>query len=246
GDDPGGADSDTRPERQYLADSLAHGLALHPVERDGVGGCATGCSRARLFSAASASTGTKATTAAPTMSEGSPTPACGTKTSVVTREERGSRRVAAQPAAINAATAGVCARPGRCAASTPALAPRNNAGKAGPPRKFPSEMAQARPLNTSRSVRVDNDSVASLLARSPKAFWPEKRTAVIGWPVDSLKAIASPPTTRAAATVSSRGRVSTRRFVQRASSTIANVTTAAASASRTVQPTSPHCGFEND
>ena len=198
---------------------------------------------ARLRSASSDSTVTKATTAATTMSDVTPTPACDTRTSVITTDESGSLRTAAQPAGISAATAGVCASPGRCAASTPALAPRNSAGKAGPPRKLPSEMPQASPLNTSRSASVDSDSVDSVLARSPKAFCPENSTAVIGFPVASLKAIASPPTVSAAAIVKSRGRVSTMRFVHRASSTRANVTTAAASARSTVQPTSPQPGL---
>src|SRR5262249_57842754 len=103
-----------------------------------------------------------------TMSEVRPTRAWETRTRVITTDEGGSRSTAAHAADINTATATVCATPGRCAASTPALAPRNNAGKAGPPRKFPSEIAQARPLNTSRSVRVDSANVDSLLARSPK------------------------------------------------------------------------------
>src|SRR5262249_59463072 len=114
------------------------------------------------------------------------------------------------------------------AGSGRATPPRNSAGKVGPPRKLPRETLHARPLNTSSSASVDSDRVGASSKRDLNASWPENTTASTGWPVDWLKAIASPPTTSAAAVVNRNGRVDTTRFVSRASSMIAATATAAA------------------
>ncbi len=53
--------------------------------------------------------------------------------------ESGSFNAAAVAAPIPTATAGVVSNPGRCAAASPAAAPRKIAGKIGPPRNPASE-----------------------------------------------------------------------------------------------------------
>ena len=77
---------------------------------------------------------------------------------------------------------------------SPATTPRKIAGKVGPPRKFPSEIDQASPLNRSSSVSVESEMVAACPKSVPKASWPEKSTASGDLSVASAKAIARPPT----------------------------------------------------
>src|SRR5262249_15759025 len=114
----------------------------------------------------------------------------------------------------------------------PATTPRNSAGNVGPPRKLPSEMLQASPLNTSRSASVESEIVAAELKSAPKASSPENSTEFAGSPVDSLKAIASPPTASPAAIVSRNWCVSTTRLSRRPTSIPANVTPTVATARR--------------
>ena len=64
-----------------------------------------------------------------------------------TTADRGSLSTEATAAPIPTVTAGVIEKPGSCAAISPAAAPRNSAGKTGPPRKAPSEIAQALSLS---------------------------------------------------------------------------------------------------
>src|SRR5215471_4286289 len=119
-------------------------------------------------------------------------PALETITRVMTVAERGSLRMDTAVAAISTATAGVSENPGRWAASRPAAVPRNRAGKVGPPRKLPSEMLQATPLNRRRNVRVDKARVGPCLIRELKASWPEYRTTSAGWWVIWANTIARP------------------------------------------------------
>ena len=44
---------------------------------------------------------------------------------------------------------------------SPATTPRKSAGKVGPPRKFPSEIDQASPLNSTSSASVESETVAA-------------------------------------------------------------------------------------
>src|SRR5262249_13634457 len=106
-------------------------------------------------------------------------------------------------------------------------------------------MLQASPLNSSSSPSVESETVAADVNRSPNASSPEKSTAVAGCSVACSNAIARPPTTSAAAMVSTNSRVSTTRLVQRATSTNANVTAAVAAASTIVQAKSPQPGPPN-
>jgi hypothetical protein len=57
----------------------------------------------------------------------------------------------------------------------------NRAGKVGPPRKLPSEMLQARPVNRSRNASVDKARVGPCLIRELKASWLENSTRSAGW-----------------------------------------------------------------
>ena len=147
-----------------------------------------------------------------------------------------------QAAAMRTATAGVSENPGRSAARSPAAAPRNNAGNVGPPRKFPSEMLQATPLNTRSSVSAERERPEASSKSASKACSPENSTAFAGSSVAWLKAIASPPTTSEAAIVSTKGCAETTRAVSRAISTMTNTTAAAAIASTIVHAKSPHPG----
>src|SRR5215475_7440833 len=104
-----------------------------------------------------------------------------TSSRVMTVAERGSLRIDTVVAAISTATAGVSENPGRWAASRPAAAPRNMAGKVGPPRKLPSEMLHARPLNRSSNDRVDKGRLGPWLIKELKAFSPENSTRSAGW-----------------------------------------------------------------
>jgi hypothetical protein len=90
-------------------------------------------------------------------------PALEVSSRVMMVADSGSSRMDTAAAAISTATAGVSENPGRCAASSPAAAPMNRAGKVGPPRKLPSEMLQARPLNRTRNARVDRDRAVPCL-----------------------------------------------------------------------------------
>ena len=69
----------------------------------------------------------------------------------------GSRKIVTMPAAMPTATATVIGNPGRCDIMIPAAAPRNIAGKVGPPRKLPSENAYATPLATSSSASAPSE-----------------------------------------------------------------------------------------
>src|SRR5262245_51448172 len=124
-----------------------------------------------------------ATTTATMISGATAIPDLDVKRRATTTDVSGSLNIATQAAPINEATACVSANPGRCEASRPPAAPRNNAGNVGPPRKLPRETLQARPLNTSRSASVDTDTVAAESKRDPKASWPENSTALTGWSV---------------------------------------------------------------
>src|SRR6266498_600042 len=98
-------------------------------------------------------------------------PALEVKRSAMTVADSGSLRIDTAVAAIRTATAGVSENPGRCAASRPPAAPMNKAGNVGPPRKLPSEILQARPLNSSRNAREDRDREGDCLIRERKATW---------------------------------------------------------------------------
>ena len=63
----------------------------------------------------------------------------------------------------------------------PPAAPMNRPGKVGPPRKLPSEILQATPLNKSRNASVDNATVGPCLIMEVKASWPEKSTIPADW-----------------------------------------------------------------
>src|SRR5262249_35568238 len=127
----------------------------------------------------------------------------------------------------------------------PATTPRKIAGNVGPPRKLPRESDQARPLKSRRSASVDNDTVAADENSPPNALSPENSTAFGDPLVDSAKAIASPPTARPAAIVSTKACLSTTRLDQRASSRTPKIPTAAMPDSAIVQAKSPHPGPPN-
>ena len=89
----------------------------------------------------------KATTTPTMMSGPEPAPDPPVRSTASTTAESGRFRTETTAAPMPTATAGVIEKPGRCEAITPAVAPRNSAGNVGPPRKPPSEMLQAIPLN---------------------------------------------------------------------------------------------------
>src|SRR3954452_17671864 len=94
-------------------------------------------------------------------------PADDVSSSAMTTEESGRRSIDTQAALISTATAGVSESPGRWSASSPATVPRNSAGNVGPPRKLPSEMLQATPLNSSNHANTDRDTVGASLTSAP-------------------------------------------------------------------------------
>src|SRR4051812_31414612 len=110
-------------------------------------------------------------------------PADPVSSSASTTEDSGSRRIDTAIAPIKAATAGVSAYPGRGEAITPMTAPRNRAGKVGPPRKLPMDRAQATPLQARSTKRVARDKVVPSLTRDAKAVSPENSTVLAGWSV---------------------------------------------------------------
>ncbi len=110
----------------------------------------------------------------------------------MTVADSGSLRTDTAVAAISTATAGVSENPGRCAASRPPTAPMNKPGNVGPPRKLPSEILQATPLNRSRNARVDRDRVGPCLITVLKASCPENRTTSADWSVIWANPIARP------------------------------------------------------
>ena len=90
-------------------------------------------------------------TTTPTMMRGSaPAPALAHSAEAMMIAERGRRRNATNIAPIQTGTATEDGRPGRCDSATPPAAPMSMAGKVGPPRKDPSEIAHAMLLNSTR------------------------------------------------------------------------------------------------
>jgi DNA-binding CsgD family transcriptional regulator len=112
-------------------------------------------------------------------------PALEVSSRAMTVADSGSRRTDTAAAAISTATAGVSENPGRCAASSPPAAPRNKAGKVGPPRKLPSEMHQAAPLNSSSHARVDR-----AFASAPRSDQPQGRSGLC--PETTVPVVESP------------------------------------------------------
>src|SRR5262249_46957962 len=149
-------------------------------------------------------------------------PAFAASSVAIITEVRGRRSTDTQTAPTRAAIAWVSAYPGRCSAISPATTPRKIAGKVGPPRKLPSEIDHGRLLNRSSRKSVDRDSVAACPNSDPNASSPEKRTDVVGSPVDCANAIARPPTASPATIVSTSGLSDTSRFDHLASSITAN------------------------
>ena len=123
-----------------------------------------------------------------------------------TTADRGSLSTEATAAPIPTVTAGVIEKPGSCAAISPAAAPRNSAGKTGPPRKAPSEIDQAMPLKAMSRASAVSDHVLASDTRGPTAFWPEKSTWSTPLSVVSAKAIAKPATAIAASGRNTNGR----------------------------------------
>src|SRR3954469_15508710 len=181
------------------------------------------------------------------MTSGSaPAPELAVRSAASTTADSGSLNTDATAAPIPTATAGVIEYPGNWAAIRPPAAPRNRAGKVGPPRKLPSEMAHARPLNTISNAIADSDQVAAPETSPGRASWPENRTSLTLFPEVSAKAIANPDTAIPATGTSTKGRVVTTRTVPRASRKMAKLTIATAAASRMLQPKSAMSGRAND
>ena len=90
-------------------------------------------------------------------------------------------------------------KPGRCEAIIPAAAPRNIAGKVGPPRKLASEIAHASPLKASSGASAPSDHVPPRRGDPGSWSWPENSTSLSCWSVASANAIASPATASPAA-----------------------------------------------
>src|SRR5262249_40076620 len=111
---------------------------------------ATGTSGASLAPAGrvSPSVAMWATTTATMISGPEPEPAGAVSRDAIITADNGRRRTHTVAAAMQTATPGVVGNPGRCDAMIPAAAPRNNAGKVGPPRKLPSDSPYAIPLKT--------------------------------------------------------------------------------------------------
>src|SRR5664279_1940084 len=97
---------------------------------------------------------TKATTTA-TMTSGVTASPSESSSSVASRTEViGSRSIVTHIAPIPMAAAGTTGNPGKWDNAIPPAAPRNIAGKIGPPRNPPNDTPYARPLHTSSTTRV--------------------------------------------------------------------------------------------
>jgi hypothetical protein len=123
-----------------------------------------------------------------------------------TAAETGSGRIAAVAAAMPAAIAGPMPYPGRPLSSAPAAAPRNSAGKIGPPRSVASDTAYARPFSASSATSAQTPGVSSDAVNVPSASCPERTTSTGERPVSSEYAPAAAAVTAAAPIAMSAGR----------------------------------------
>ena len=119
----------------------------------------------------------------------------------------------------------------------------NKAGNVGPPRKLPSEIAQATPLSVTTRNRAHSDSESACDSSAPNESSPENSTASELWSVAASKTIASAATARPARGVSSQGFRPTTRADTVASSTTRKTPTAARTDNGTVQAKSTTVGL---
>ncbi len=112
-------------------------------------------------------------------------------------------------AAMPAARPGTTPSPGSGANSTPAAAPRNSAGKIGPPRRLPRQSAYAAPLHSRTAMSAPMPQACGSEARLFITAWPDEATSTGELPVTSAYSAPKAPAATAQTAVWATGRLAT-------------------------------------